>query len=649
MTTLKPATGSSFSVLRGLLLPALAVLVTLCAAFAPRASAQGALNLATALAPASATTSTSTFSVGVFDITVSGAAPITVYRVSGMPAAAATEAHVWYRIGGTYTTGTTPATTGWVYAGVITGTFPANTPTQIPITLNITLQPTEKCAFGVGFTTASFKYSGTAPAPTTTSNANITTECKGYVATGVTTPIVTNPPALPWTSTTLNPRYIAAIVWYDIAQVQGDSAQVKDFGTVTTGTGLGIPGIGNNVLRVTIRNAGTTTLNGPLPLVYSTDNGVTFPPANAQTFTMTNFAALAEQTFDLTTAAPWVITAAGNFPIVVKIDSTSYGTQGLTKTINFRPDADITAVSTGASDPQIGNNTVQVTVKNNGNFNLTGIPINLRYTVTPGGSPVTETPLFAGGAALAANGGTQTFSFTTPWNLVSGGSFTLTADINPVVTGDPDTSDSFARLYPEAGVPGTVVNFQPITGGNAIPWSSTYSNAKYQTAYNAADVGGQQCQITHLGFYFSTALANPTTWPSVRIALGEIGCVQRPDDDHGPHSRDAVAGAAYDTVPVLRAESAARRVVDCRQHNRCQPVRDDAGRIRAHLHDLLHHRGTDRGDGRRILRDRGEFPRAAAGSGSLTLGAGRHDSRDRRRARGGPQHPSRRAQERRHH
>jgi hypothetical protein len=293
--------------------------------------------------------------------------------------------------------------------------------------------------------------------------------------------------------------------------------------SVTTGAALfpvscGVPAgavVGpSNLVGVSVRNMGNAAQTAAFPMQYSIDNGTTW--SAAQSFTPTTLGVQGIETFTFT--APWAITTFGLNNVQVRINP---AVGGLPQTVSggVRPDADITVVNTGASDPVIGPNTVQVTVKNNGGFSLNGISIPLRYIYTPGGSYVTQT--FTGGAALAANGGTQTFSFTTPWTLTTGGAYTLAADISPPLTGDPDATDSLSIFYSEAGVPGTVVNFQPVTGANAIPWSSSYTNSKYQCSYNPADIGGQSCQITQIGFYFSSVLASATTWPSVRIALGE--------------------------------------------------------------------------------------------------------------------------------
>jgi hypothetical protein len=312
-------------------------------------------------------------------------------------------------------------------------------------------------------------------------------------------------------------------------QVQGDSAQVRDAGVVTGSTALGLPGVGSNVVRALIRNGGTTVLNGPLTLQYSTDGGTTFPSSQSQTFTLSSFQPLAEQTFDLSTAAPWVLTSPGSYSLVVRCNP-AIGTTNVLKAVTFRPDLDVVTCDAAGGNPQPGNNPVSVTVQNNGNFSLAGVTLPLRYTVSGGATYFTQSPAFAGGAALVSTGGQQTFTFTTPWALTLGGSYELTASVFPAITADPDGYDFATQSYPEAGAPGSVLSYVANTTntvGMQYPFSPSYQCAKVQNTYLPADLGGRACYITHIGWPFSAATAG--NWPRVRIELGETTATLAPN------------------------------------------------------------------------------------------------------------------------
>ena len=87
----------------------------------------------------------------------------------------------------------------------------------------------------------------------------------------------------------------------------------------------------------------------------------------------------------------------------------------------------------------IGANTVAVNVMNQGVNSLNGIPVTMQYSTDGGATwPVSET--FTP-TTLGTTGATEVFSFATPWNVVSPGTYNLCVRINPSVTGDPDATD----------------------------------------------------------------------------------------------------------------------------------------------------------------------------------------------------------------
>ncbi|MEM7035641.1 MAG: right-handed parallel beta-helix repeat-containing protein, partial [Bacteroidota bacterium] len=91
----------------------------------------------------------------------------------------------------------------------------------------------------------------------------------------------------------------------------------------------------------------------------------------------------------------------------------------------------------------IGNNNVTVQIQNNGNNSLNGMPLTLQYS-TDGGTTWPVTQVFTP-TTLGTSGGQENFTFTTPWNVATSGSYTLCVRINPQITGDPDASDEVCQ------------------------------------------------------------------------------------------------------------------------------------------------------------------------------------------------------------
>jgi hypothetical protein len=140
-------------------------------------------------------------------------------------------------------------------------------------------------------------------------------------------------------------------------------------------------------------------------------------------------------------------------------------------------DADVQQL-VGPVVPTVGANSVQVMLQNNGSSSLNGTPITLQYS-TDGGTtwPVTQTftPTTMGGL-----GQQETFTFTTPWVIATGGSYTYCVRINPLLTGDPDASDQLCSAVC-TGMSGTY------TVDGAFATSGTNFNNFYDLA---AALGG---------------------------------------------------------------------------------------------------------------------------------------------------------------
>lgn len=115
----------------------------------------------------------------------------------------------------------------------------------------------------------------------------------------------------------------------------------------------------------------------------------------------------------------------------------------ITYVVPSYPDMAVTNVT--PVTPIVGTNVVQATLANYGGTNLNGTPVTLSYS-TDGGTTWTTPESFTP-TTLGTTGSTQTFTFATPWNITSGGSYNLCARINPPgVSGDGmPSNDQFCR------------------------------------------------------------------------------------------------------------------------------------------------------------------------------------------------------------
>ncbi|MCS7076756.1 MAG: T9SS type A sorting domain-containing protein [Bacteroidia bacterium] len=150
----------------------------------------------------------------------------------------------------------------------------------------------------------------------------------------------------------------------------------------------------------------------------------------------------------------WNSTSVGTGRVIGATGTTTPPTT-LTSSYTFRPNIrftyilpsypDMAAINVTPITPIIGLNTVQVTLANYGNTNLNGVPVSLSYS-TDGGVTWTAPESFTP-TTLSTIGSTQTYTFTTPWNITTGGTYTLCARINPPgVLGDGvPTNDQFCR------------------------------------------------------------------------------------------------------------------------------------------------------------------------------------------------------------
>lgn len=131
----------------------------------------------------------------------------------------------------------------------------------------------------------------------------------------------------------------------------------------------------------------------------------------------------------------------------------------------------------------VGNNNVTVQLQNNGNNGVNGVPLTMQYS-TDGGTtwPVSEsfTP-----TTMGFSGGQENFTFSTPWNVTSAGSYSLCIRINPQVTGDPDASDQIC-LSVCTGMSGayTINSASPTAGTNFNSFSDCAN------ALNSCGIGG---------------------------------------------------------------------------------------------------------------------------------------------------------------
>lgn len=113
----------------------------------------------------------------------------------------------------------------------------------------------------------------------------------------------------------------------------------------------------------------------------------------------------------------------------------------------------------------VGNNTVAITLQNNGSNSLNGVPVTLQYS-TDGGTTWTVTETFTP-TTLAGSGSQENYTFTAPWNVVTPGNYTICVRINPVVIGDPDASDQICgNVCTGIGGSYTINNTLPTAGVN---------------------------------------------------------------------------------------------------------------------------------------------------------------------------------------
>lgn len=134
------------------------------------------------------------------------------------------------------------------------------------------------------------------------------------------------------------------------------------------------------------------------------------------------------------------------------------------------PAVDMAVSAITPISPVMGNNTVQVTLRNQGSNSLNGIPVTLSYS-TDGGTSWSPAENFTG-TTLGAIGNTQVYSFTNLWNVTAGGSYNLCARINtPGVASDANPSnDQFCQSVC-VGYSGTY------TVGGVAPTFTTLTNA----------------------------------------------------------------------------------------------------------------------------------------------------------------------------
>jgi hypothetical protein len=476
-------------------------------------NAQGAFNLSSvpAVAPGNSNAGIS------FDV-IAGPSDLTIYRVGTMISPAATdEIEVWYRPGGIstvypMTAAANAATSGWTMAGFASTVFAAaDTITQVPLTLNLNVAANQKLGFALVRRNGSQRYANTpaTPNPFTVTDPRMTISVTGVGGARNTAPAA----GAAGMTFTNYPRGWCGTVWYDLAQVAGDSLEVQ-----SAVVGSGLPGIGNNTITAMLRNNGSTTLTSVnVNAEYSTDGGTTW----VGSIPATSASLAATATIPVTFTLPWNITTVGVKTLSVRY-TTAIGAGPAVKSYTYTPDADLTTAFTSPSaNPLVAPNTVSFTLKNNGTLNLNGVPISVRYTVDAGTNYVTQvfTP-----TTLPASDATQSFSFTQPWTLAAAAAATLTVSIFPAMTGDPDATDSITQSYPSAGQLVLVYDFNgplspgPSGGANTFPFGQPI--CKKQVHWSPAQLGGNAGVITEFGVMFSAAFTN-VTWPSVRVEMGE--------------------------------------------------------------------------------------------------------------------------------
>jgi hypothetical protein len=487
--------------------PALVLLLAaICAEVSP---AQGAVSLSTY-----PTASPNNSNGGVmFEVTP--ATGISIYRLGAYTSSATTTGvEIWHRVGGMGVPPSPAPATGWVNDGTVTTAFTAATITQIPLNLNLVIPSGQTWSFVVALKAGSLSYYTVPSLPAVVSNTQVTINYGGWAG-----PYFGGAPGM----TPLNqPRGWVGTMWYDLAQLPGASAQVKDIASST-----GLPHAGNNTVRVTIRNGGSTDLSGnPITLQYSTDGGASFPASQSQSFSLPPaLLPLQDAVLDMTTAVPWAVGAIGPSTLVVRVNPT-IGNTNTTLVRTFVPDPDVSAVSIGGSDPSPGSNIVTVTVTNNGGFDLNGVPLTLRYSTDGGVTFATQT---YAPTSLNLQGASQTFAFSTPWLITGTGAVSVLAELATALNGDPDASNLLSRSWASAGQPGT--NWEALltaTTGMDTPFSNTYSSYKLQTFWTPTQLNSFTGLITEFGMPFTTAITG--SLGNVRILMGEcdLGALATP-------------------------------------------------------------------------------------------------------------------------
>jgi len=442
------------------------------------------------------------------DIVCGPSTPITLFRVGTVPATAGTyTVIVSTRPGGAFTVNPPTAasqlqTTGWTNHGSASVTFANNTvPTQIPVNINVTVQPNARLGVAIVLVAGNYRYTSSAslPSPAITANNDLAIHWAGIAGSYST--VVGGPSHVG----SFAPRGPVLSVWYDLAQVQGPSAQVSTVGVSTT-----LPQVGANTVDISIRNNGTTDLsNTPLTVEYSTNAGSTW--VGTTTITPPSFLPLAfvNHTF----ALPWAIAAIGPQTLWARISST-VGSSSPNAVATFTPNAEITSIVTTPANPVMAPNTVAFTLRNNGTFNLNGVPLSMRYTTDGGTTFVTQqfTP-----TTLGTANATETFTFTTPWLLSAVAPATLTVDMFPSIGA---AAISRTNSYPSAGQLISTHTFAPGPNGGANTFPFGQPICKKQIHYTPAQMANLAGPITQFAVMMSAAFTN-VTWPDVRIEMGE--------------------------------------------------------------------------------------------------------------------------------
>jgi len=278
---------------------------------------------------------------------------------------------------------------------------------------------------------------------------------------------------------------------------------------------------GNNSVAVTVKNVGNVDLSAsPINLEYSLNGGSTWVPF---TIPPSTFGPGQKITATLTTT--WNVTAIGPTDVMARLVAPTpiaplHGP--VTKT--FRPDADVATATLMPTAPRIGVPTdVRVTVRNNGDFSLEGVPLSLRYTMD-GGTWVPQVFTPAVGQ-LATRGSTQEFTFTQQYTLTMAGNYNLKVEFLAQVVGDPDTlaSDSFTRPLPSFGVTDVVVT-APLLLGTVTGITTGFNtlNGGVMMTWAPEDLGYINGEITEMSLWeLNSGFTGTKTWTNVKIWLGE--------------------------------------------------------------------------------------------------------------------------------